>query len=132
MTFPFIARSASLAVFGAAFLTLAACSKSAAPFEFTTTTSDIAMGTSVVEVRLKNTSTGSFVEDAVITATRLDMAPAGMGEMASPIEQQGASAPGVYRFGGTFKMAGKWQLSLSAQVPGQAQPVQGAVVLDVK
>ena len=132
MTFPFIARSASLAVFVAAFLTLSACSKPTAPFEFTTTTSDVAMGSSVVEVHLKNTSTGSFVEDAVITATRLDMAPDGMGEMTTPIESQGASAPGVYRFGGNFKMAGQWQLSLSAQVPGQAQPVQGTVVLNVK
>lgn len=131
MTFPFAGRSASLAVFVAAFLALAACSK-AAPYEFTTTASDVAMGPGVVEVRLKNTSTGAFVEDAVITATRLDMAPDGMTETTSPIEPQGSSGRGVYRFAVNFKMAGQWQLSLTAQVPGQAQPVQGTVVFKAK
>ncbi len=131
MTFPFPGRSASLVVF-AAFLALAACSKPAAPFEFTTATSDIAMGASVVEVRLRNTSNSAFVEDAVITATRLDMAPDGMGDMTGAIEPQGSSGPGAYRFAATFKMAGQWQLSLTAQVPGQAQSIRGAVVFNVK
>ena len=123
---------AALAVVLATFLGLAACGWPAQPFEFTTTTSDLTMGAGTVEVRLKDTASGTFVEDAVITATRFDMEPDGMKEMTSPVEPQGTSAPGKYRFGGTFKMAGQWQLSLTAQVPGQAQPVQGAVVFNVK
>jgi hypothetical protein len=123
---------AALAVVLAAFLGLAACGRPAQPFEFTATTSDLAMGTGTVEVRLKNTASGTFVNDAVITAVRLDMEPDGMKDMTSPVEAQGASAPGTYRFSGNFKMAGQWQLSLSAQVPGQAQPVQGVVVFNVK
>ena len=131
MTNSLIGRTA-LAVVLAAFLSLAACGKSTPQFEFTTTTSDLTMGTGTVEVRLKETSSGSFVEDAVITATRLDMEPDGMKDMTTSVDPQGMSAPGVYRFSGTFKMAGRWQLSLTAQVPGHEQPVQGAVVFTVK
>lgn len=127
-----LAGRAALAVLIASFLALAACSKPAQPFEFEATTPEVMMGAGTVDVRLKNTATGAYVEDAVITATRLDMEPMGMKEMTSPIEPQGTSAPGTYRFGGNFKMAGQWQLSLSAQVPGQAQPVQGTAIFNVK
>ena len=123
---------AALAAVLAAFLSLAACGKPAQPFEFTATTSDLAMGTNTVEVRLKNTASGTFVNDAVITASRLDMEPDGMKDMTSPVEEQGASTPGTYRFGGNFKMAGRWQLSLVALVPGQAEKVHGTVVFNVK
>lgn len=123
---------AALAVVLAALLGLAACGKTAQPFEFTTTTSDLMIGVGTVEVRLKDTSTGTFVEDAVITATRLDMEPDGMKDMTTSVDPQGMSAPGVYRFSGTFKMAGRWQLSLTAQVPGHEQPVRGAVVFNVR
>ena len=131
MFFSFAGRIAPIAAVAALVLTLASCSKTE-PYEFTTATAEVAMGTTVVEVRLKDTKSGTFVENAVITATRLDMTPGGMSEMTSPIEPQGSSGPGVFRFGGNFKMAGQWRLSLSAQVPGQAQPVQGTVVLNVK
>ena len=123
---------AALAVVLAALLSLTACGKPTQPFEFTTTTSDLMMGSGTVEIRLKNTASGSFVEDAVIMATRLDMEPDGMKDMTSPVEEQGASTPGTYRFGGNFKMAGRWQLSLVALVPGQAEKVHGTVVFNVK
>lgn len=132
MNISWTSRAAWLAAFLFSALALAACSNPAQPFAFETTTPEVMMGAGTVEVHLKNTSSGVIVEDAVITATRLDMEPAGMKEMTSPIEPQGASAPGTYRFGGNFKMAGQWQLTLSAQVPGQAQPVQGNVVFTVK
>lgn len=122
----------ALAVVLAAFLGLSACGKPSQPFEFTTTTSDLTTGSGTVEVRLKNTASGTFVNDAVITAVRLDMEPDGMKDMTSPIEEQGASDPGTFRFGGNFKMAGHWQLSLVALVPGQAEKVHGTLVLTVK
>lgn len=131
MTISLAGRSALVALL-TVFLTLAACSKSAPPFQFETTTPELMMGAGTVEVHLKNTLSGVIVEDAVITATRLDMEPMGMKEMTSPIEPQGTSTPGTYRFGGNFKMVGQWQLTLSAQVPGQPQPVQGIVVFNVK
>lgn len=132
MTFSVGARSAILAVFVVAILSLAGCGKVAEPFEFSISTSDVPMGASTVDVRLKKTADGSFVDDAVISATRLDMTPDGMHEMMSDITAQGAVAPGVYRFLGDFKMAGRWQLNLLAQVPGQAHPVRGSVILTVK
>ena len=44
----------------------------------------------VITVRLMNTKTGKSVPDAVIFATRLDMAPDGMQEMATKIAQRSA------------------------------------------
>ncbi len=122
----------ALGVVLASFLSLAACGKPTQPFEFTTTTSDLMMGSGTVEVRLKNTASGTFVNDAVITAIRLDMEPDGMKDMTSPIEERGTSSPGTYRFSGNFKMAGQWQLSLVALVPGQPEKVHGTVVFNVK
>ena len=132
MIIPFVRRIAPLAVFAAALLGLAACSRPA-PFEFTTTTPTIDLGSNaVVEVRLKNNVSGTFVNDAVITATRLDMAPDGMEAMASKIVPQASGEPGVFRFTADFRMAGQWQLSLAAHVPGEPTPVQGSVVINVE
>lgn len=132
MTFPVSARSAFLALLAFSLLSLAGCSKTAEPFEFLVTSSDVAMGASAVDVRLKKSADGAFIDDAVISATRLDMTPEGMHDMTSDVTAQGAVAPGVYRFLGDFKMAGRWQLNLMAQVPGQIHPVRGSVILIVK
>src|ERR1700732_963174 len=70
----------------------------------------------VITVRLMNTKTGKPVPDAVIFATRLDMAPDGMQEMATRIAPIPGGEPGTYRFKATIAMAGRWQLSLGAKV----------------
>ena len=83
----------------------------------------------VIAIRLINTKTGKPVPDAVIFATRLDMAPDGMQEMATKIVPVPGAEPGNYKFKATFGMAGRWQLSLGAKVQGEAGTVEGKLVI---
>jgi YtkA-like len=81
----------------------------------------------VVSVRLKHKATGKPVTDAVIAQTRIDMAPDGMGEMASPLTPMPSSEPGVYSFKTALSMAGRWLLSIAAKVQGEPETVAGKV-----
>jgi hypothetical protein len=83
----------------------------------------------VVTVRLTNIKTGKAVPDAVIFATRLDMAPDGMQEMAAKITSVPGTEPGTYKFKATFGMAGRWQLSLGAKVQGETGSVEDKLVI---
>ncbi len=67
--------------------------------------------------------------DAVIFATRLDMAPEGMQEMATKVAPMPSTEPGVYKFKATLSMAGGWQLSLGAKVQGETGTVENKLVL---
>lgn len=83
----------------------------------------------VITVRLMNTKTGKPVPDAVIFATRLDMAPDGMREMATKITPVPGAEPGSYKFKATFGMAGRWQLSLGAKIQGETGTVEDKFVI---
>ena len=83
----------------------------------------------VITVRLMNTRTGKPVPDAVVFATRLDMTPDGMQEMATKIVPEPAAEPGTYMFKATFGMAGRWQLSLGAKVQGETGTVENKLVI---
>ncbi len=83
----------------------------------------------IITVRLVNVRTGQLVPDAVIFATRLDMAPDGMQEMATKIVSEPGGEPGTYRFKATFGMAGRWQLSLGAKVQGETGAVESKFVI---
>jgi hypothetical protein len=83
----------------------------------------------IITVRLMNTKTGKPVPDAVIFATRLDMAPDGMQEMATKIAPVPGAEPGTYKFKATFGMAGRWQLSLGAKVQGETGSVESKLVI---
>jgi hypothetical protein len=83
----------------------------------------------IITVRLMNTKTGKPVPDAVIFATRLDMAPDGMQEMATKIAPVPGAEPGIYKFKATFGMAGRWQLSLGAKVQGETGTVDNKLVI---
>jgi hypothetical protein len=83
----------------------------------------------VIAVRLINTKTGKPVPDAVIFATRLDMAPDAMQEMVTKIVPVPGAEPGTYKFKATFGMAGRWQLSLGAKVQGQTGTVESKLVI---
>jgi hypothetical protein len=83
----------------------------------------------VITVRLMNTKTGKPVPDAVIFATRLDMAPDGMQEMVTKIAPMPGGEPGTYRFKASFGMAGRWQLSLGAKVQGETGTVENKFVI---
>lgn len=83
----------------------------------------------VITVRLLNMKTGKPVPDAVIFASRLDMAPDGMQEMATKVVAMPGTEPGTYRFKATFGMAGRWQLSLGAKVQGETGSVESKLVI---
>jgi hypothetical protein len=83
----------------------------------------------LITIRLLNTKTGKPVPDAVIFATRLDMAPDAMQEMATKVTPMPGTEPGTYRFKASFSMAGRWQLSLGAKVQGETGTVQNKLVI---
>jgi hypothetical protein len=83
----------------------------------------------IITIRLMNTKTGKPVSDAVIFATRLDMAPDGMQEMVTKIAPMPGGEPGTYRFKASFGMAGRWQLSLGAKVQGETGTVENKLVI---
>ena len=84
----------------------------------------------IVTVQLLNKKTGKPVPNAVIFATRLDMAPDGMPEMATRIAlDPGTAEPGSYRFKATFGMEGRWLLSIGAKVQGETGTVEGKFVI---
>jgi hypothetical protein len=70
-----------------------------------------------------------LVPDAVIFATRIDMAPDGMETMAAPIEALPSTEPGVYRFKTNLMMAGGWRLSLGAKIQGETGTIENKLVL---
>jgi hypothetical protein len=83
----------------------------------------------IITVRLLNIKTRKPVSDAVIFATRLDMAPDAMEEMATKITPMPGDEPGTYKFKATFGMAGRWQLSLGAKVQGETGTVDNKLVI---
>lgn len=83
----------------------------------------------IVTVKLMNKKTGKPVSDAVIFASRLDMAPDGMQEMVTKVTPLPGTEPGTYRFKANFSMAGRWQLSLGAKVQGETGTVESKLVV---
>jgi YtkA-like len=81
----------------------------------------------VVSLRLKHKPTGKVVTDAVIVQTRIDMAPEGMAEMASPLTAVPRTEPSVYSFKTDLSMEGQWLLSIAAKVQGEPQTVVGKI-----
>jgi hypothetical protein len=83
----------------------------------------------MLAVRWTNKQTGKPVPDAVIFKTRVDMAPDGMAEMESAIAPLPSKEPGVYAFKTDLPMAGRYQVTLSAKVQGEAETVVGKVIV---
>jgi YtkA-like len=126
-----VARAMRAALIGAAFagapLTAHAEIKS---YEFQLVQPTVQAGADrIVTVRLVDKTTGKAVPDAVIFATRLDMAPDGMQEMVTKVTPMPGGEPGTYRFKATFSMAGRWQLSLGAKVQGETGTVENKLVV---
>lgn len=81
-------------------------------------------------VRLLNKKTGKAVPDAVIFATRLDMAPDDMEDMAVKVVPVAASGePGTYSFKARFSMEGRWRLSLGAKVQGETGTLDNKLII---
>ena len=82
-----------------------------------------------IAVRLVNKTTGKPVPDAVIFASRLDMTPDGMQEMATKLTPISGAEPGTYRFKANVSMAGHWQLSLGAKLQGETGTLENKLVI---
>lgn len=128
MTSSHVARAAMAALIAAALT--GAAHADIKNYEFQLVQPTVKAGTDrVVTVRLVNKTTGKSVPDAVVFASRLDMAPDGMQEMATKVTPVPGAEPGSYRFKATFGMAGRWQLSLGAKVQGETGTVENKLVV---
>jgi hypothetical protein len=85
-----------------------------------------------VAVRLMEKATKKPVPDAVIIATRIDMAPEDMSTMDAPLSPMPSDEPGVYSFKTDLGMAGRWRLSIAAKVQGEPETVKGEVIYTAK
>lgn len=83
----------------------------------------------VVELRLTDLRTSQPVADAVIYATRMDMAPDGMATMTTPVAEIPANSRGIYRFATDLTMAGGWRFSVAAKVQGELETVVAEIEL---
>ena len=81
-----------------------------------------------IAVRLIRKATRKPVVGAIVTPTRIDMAPEGMAEMASQATALPTGEPGVYAFKTELSMEGRWQFSVEAKVPGEREAVVGKVI----
>lgn len=77
---------------------------------------------SLVFVRLVRSSNGAPVTDAKVDLLRVDMAPAGMGEMTARSYVRPSSDPGTYRVEIHPLMAGRWGVTLAARTTDQSEP----------
>lgn len=121
---------------GAALLALALFGETtghaaSANYEFMLVDPQVKRGQTVIDVRLIHKRDGKPVPDAVIFATRLDMAPDDMESMTSAIEQVKGPGPGVYRFKVDLTDEGRWRISLAAKVQGESETLQSRLVVQV-
>jgi YtkA-like len=98
-------------------------------YEFQLVDKTVKKGDAIISVRLVHKPDGKPVPDAVIFATRLDMAPDGMETMKTTIEPMPSTEPGVYRFKAALTTEGGWQLSLGAKIQGETGTVESKLVL---
>lgn len=126
-----LARAAAAALIGAALTGVALPARAEIKnYEFQLTEPTVQVGADrIVAVRLVDKTTGKPTPDAVIFATRLDMAPDGMQEMVTKVTPMPGTDPGTYRFKANFSMAGRWQLSLGAKVQGETGTVDNKLVI---
>lgn len=88
---------------------------------------EVPMGKAVrLEVRLN--SANAAPGNVTVTSSRIDMGPDGMPTMSAPLRQVQSTTLGVLAFEADLPMAGRWALTLTAKVEGQADPVMGTVV----
>jgi YtkA-like len=98
-------------------------------YEFQLVSDTAPVGPNEIAVKLVNKKTGKVVPDAVIFASRLDMTPDGMAEMATKLTPIPGTEPGIYKFKASMSMAGRWQLSLGAKVQGESGTLENKLVI---
>jgi YtkA-like len=93
-------------------------------YEFQLVETEAKTGEAIVSVRLVHLPDGKPVPDAVIFATRADMAPDGMETMTTSVEAMPSNEPGVYPFKVNLTMQGGWRLSLGAKLQGESETLE--------
>lgn len=91
-----------------------------------------APGTTTVAVRLVHAPDNKPVDDATIVEAKTNMGPAGMAEMSGKVTPGASDHSGLHRFSIQTGMAGKWELVLTAKVPGETAPVSGTLLYEAK
>jgi YtkA-like len=122
---------------------VAACASAKSPdYRFDVVDQPVAVGAhSEFDVRLTEVSTGQPVSNATISTSALEMThyrpsakgapPAGVRTpMAGDVKFIGPAGPGLYRFMGDVSMPGTWELAVSANVPGESEPVEGTATFE--
>ena len=85
----------------------------------------------ILTVAVTDLRTQAPVTDAVIFATRLDMAPDGMATMTAPVEALASDVPGQYRFQADLGMAGAWRFSIAAHLDAETEVIRREIILRV-
>jgi hypothetical protein len=125
---------------------IAACASAKSPdYRFDVVDQPVTVGAhSEFDVRLTEVSTGQPVTNATISNIALEMThyrpPTGKGTspggvrvpMAGEVKFLGPAAPGLYRFMGDVSMSGTWSLTVSADVPGESEPVGGTATFEAE
>lgn len=94
-------------------------------YEFQLAEKQIKQGVgATIVVRLTDRRSGMPVENAVVFATRMDMAPDGMETMTTPVEAMPSTEPGVYNFKSNLVMAGGWRFSIAAKIQGEIETIE--------
>ena len=101
-------------------------------YEFQLVDQTVKKGDAIISVRVVRKRDGKPVPNAGSFATRLDMAPDGMAEMATKIAPMPGTESGVYRFKAAVTMQGRWQLSIGAKVQGETGTVENKLVILVQ
>ena len=99
--------------------------------ELVETTRPVGAG-AILTVRLTDLRSGAPVEDAVIFATRMDMAPDGMETMTTPVTLLPTEELGLYRFATDLTMAGNWRFSVAVKVQGEAETVEAELLFQAQ
>ena len=123
---------------------VAACASAKSPdYRFDVVDQPVAVSAhSEFDVRLTEVSTGRPVSNATISNSALEMThyrpstgkgtPPGGVRVPMPGEVKfiGPDGPGLYRFMGDVSMPGTWKLTVSANVPGKSEPVEGLATFE--
>ena len=115
-------------LFGAAQFAMAAPDD----YEFKVIETDLQQGDgAILTVAVTDLRTQAPVTDAVIFATRLDMAPDGMATMTTPVAALASDVSGQYRFKADLGMAGAWRFSIAVHLDAETEVIRREIILRV-
>ena len=101
-------------------------------YEFKVIETDLPQGDdAILTVAVTDVRTRAPVTNAVIFATRLDMAADGMATMTSPVAALASDIPGQYRFQADLGMAGAWRFSIAVHLDAETEVIRREIILRV-